>query len=81
MQSDARIEAYRHMTPEDRWREVENLMTLAWRSLLDLPDAERQRRLAVIRDEHEASDAILLQHLRGLPPRLGGTTRRDEPAG
>jgi hypothetical protein len=65
MQSDARIEAYRRMTPEDRWREVEDLMTLAWRSLLDLPDAERQRRLAVIRDEHETSDAILLQHLRG----------------
>ncbi len=67
MLSEARIEAYRRMTPEERWREVEELMTLAWRSLLELPEADRRRRLEVIREEHEASDAILLRHLGGRP--------------
>ena len=63
MLSQRKLEAYRKMTPEERWREVEELMTLAWRSLLELPEDERQRRLKVIREEHEASDRILLEHL------------------
>jgi hypothetical protein len=52
------------MTPEERWREVEELMTLAWRALLELPEEERQRRLKVIREEHEESDRVLLAELR-----------------
>ena len=66
MLSDEKIEAYRRMTPEERWREVEELMTLAWRMLLELPEDERNRRLAIIREEHEKSDAIILDHLRRL---------------
>lgn len=66
MLSDAKIEAYRRMTPEQRWREVEQLMTLAWRRLLAMPEEEHNRRLALIREEHEASDAILLEKLRSL---------------
>jgi len=54
------------MTPEERWRETEELMTFAWRSLLELPERERERRLAIIREEHEASDRALLEHLRRL---------------
>jgi hypothetical protein len=65
--SQERIERYRRMTPEERWQEVEELMTLAWLSLLELPQEERERRLAVIREEHEHSDAILIEHLRRLP--------------
>ena len=64
--SEARLERYRNMTPEERWGEVEELMTLAWRGLLELPDEERNRRLQVIRDEHEAGNRILLEHLRRL---------------
>ena len=66
MLSDAKIEAYRRMTPEERWREVEELMTLAWRTLLAMPEEERNRRLALIREEHEESDAIILAKLRSL---------------
>jgi hypothetical protein len=66
MLSEAKIEAYRRMTPEERWREVDELMTLAWRALLELPEEERQRRLAIIREEHEISDRILLERLREL---------------
>ena len=64
MLSDAKIEAYRRMSIEERWREVEELMTLAWRSLLELPEEERLRRLAAIREEHEAGNALLLEQLR-----------------
>jgi hypothetical protein len=63
MLSPEKIDAYRRMAPEERWREVEELMTIAWRALLALPEEERQRRLAVIRDEHEESDRIVLEHL------------------
>ena len=66
MLSDAKIDSYRRMTPEERWREVEELMTLAWRSLLELTPEDRERRLAVIREEHETSDGIILEHLRRL---------------
>lgn len=64
MLSARKLEEYRRMAPGDRWREVEELMTLAWRSLLDLPPGERQRRLDMIREEHEASDRIIIEHLR-----------------
>ncbi len=37
MLSPSQIEAYRRMSPAERWREVEALMTLAWRSLKQLP--------------------------------------------
>ncbi|MFO0983038.1 MAG: hypothetical protein U1E76_15140 [Planctomycetota bacterium] len=64
MLDEKRIERYRLMTPEERWLEVEELMTFAWRSLLELPDDERDRRLAVIRNEHDLSNAAILEHLR-----------------
>lgn len=66
MLSDAKVEAYRRMTPEERWREVEELMTLAWRSLLELPEDDRRRRLEIIRREHEEGNALIVEALRRL---------------
>ena len=66
MLSEEKIEAYRRMTPEERWREVEELMSFAWRTLLELPLKERNRRLTIIREEHDRSDEIWLGHLRRL---------------
>lgn len=66
MLSEATIRAYRSMSIEERWQEVEELMTLAWRTLQELPDDEFERRLAAIRAEHEASDAALLERLRSV---------------
>jgi hypothetical protein len=66
MLSEAKIAAYRRMTPEERWREVEELMTLAWRGLQELPDGERARRIALIREEHERANRLLLTRLGGL---------------
>lgn len=66
MLDEERLQRYRAMTCEERWREVEELMTLAWRSLLELSEEERRRRLDLVREEHELSDAIILEHLRRL---------------
>lgn len=64
MLSPERIEAYRRMTPAERWREVEALMTFAWRDLKRRPREERERILAVIRAQHEESDRLMLEGLR-----------------
>lgn len=62
----ARIEAYRVMTPEQRWQEVRELTAIAWHALMELPQEERNRRLEIVRREHDASDSILLDRLRCL---------------
>lgn len=67
MRSEAQLEAYRQMTPEERWREVEALMTLAWRMLKELPHEEVERLLAYDRAQHDKSDALILEHLRRFP--------------
>jgi hypothetical protein len=67
MLSEEKLQAYRRMTPEERWREVEELMTFAWRALLELPEEERRRRLQLIREDHEMSDAILHEKLERMP--------------
>jgi hypothetical protein len=64
MLSDARTEAYRKMPQAERWREVEALMTLAWRSLKHLPPEEVDRRLASDRLRHDEGDEVMLAHLR-----------------
>ena len=67
MLSDGQIEAYRAMSFEERWREVEALSTLAWRMLKQLPHEEVERRLAIDREEHDKADALVLAHLRRFP--------------
>jgi hypothetical protein len=64
--SDVKIAAYGRMTPEERWREVEELMTLAWRDLLARSTEERERVLRHLREEHDKSDAVMLAALRRL---------------
>jgi hypothetical protein len=67
MLSQAQIEAYRKMTQEERWREVEALMTFAWRYLQQLPKDEVARRLAYDQRQHDEADEIMLAHLRKFP--------------
>ena len=53
------------MTVEERWVIVQELMTFAWRGLMELPYEERERRLAHARREHDLSNEALLKGLRG----------------
>jgi hypothetical protein len=52
--SPEKLEEYRRMTPEERWRDFVHLMDAAWASLDSLPVAERNRRLDLLqRQLHE----------------------------
>lgn len=66
MLSAEKIQAYRRMTQEERWREVEALMTLAWDSLKQLPKEEVERRLAQDRKWHDEGDELVRARLRRL---------------
>jgi hypothetical protein len=57
------LERYRRMTPAERLRETFQLCAVADRALDALPEAERSRRLAIIEEEHRASNAELLRRL------------------
>ena len=43
--SEEQIRLYRRTTVQERWRLTEELMTVTWRALLELPYEERERRL------------------------------------
>jgi hypothetical protein len=61
--SEEQILLYRRMSIQERWRLTEELMTVTWRALLELPYEERERRLKLAREEHEASSRALEQAL------------------
>lgn len=60
------VERYRRMSQPERWREVEALMTFAWRALKQLPPEELTRRLKEDERRHDEADEIVLSHLRSL---------------
>lgn len=64
MMSREQIEALRKMSVEERWELTRELMTLAWRALLELPYQERERRLRLLREEHHKSCESLARALR-----------------
>jgi hypothetical protein len=63
MLSREQILLYRRMTVEERWKVTEELMTLAWRALLELPQEDRERRLRLAREEHDAGCRALEEAL------------------
>jgi hypothetical protein len=64
MLSPSQLDAYRKMSQAERWREVESLMTFAWRALKQLPREEIDRRLAIDRARQDQADEAMLAHLR-----------------
>ncbi|HVS10559.1 MAG TPA: hypothetical protein VMS76_11860 [Planctomycetota bacterium] len=64
MQSREQMEAYRRMTPEERWRITVQLMEFAWRSLMALDHGERGRRLEVARWQHRLSNEAIAARLK-----------------
>ena len=53
MLSEERLEAYRRMTPAERWAETLALLDYGWEILSRLPHAERERRLEAARRERQ----------------------------
>lgn len=64
MLSAQQIDAYRRMTVAERWKVVEELSSSAWEALLELPHAERERRLEVAREEHRLSNDAMLRRMK-----------------
>ena len=60
----AQIEAFRKMTPQERWKITADLMELAWRALVRLTPEERERRLAVARRHHDLSNEAIAAALK-----------------
>ena len=61
--SEEQVRLYRRMSVQERWALTEELMTVTWRALLELPFEERERRLRLAREEHEAGNQALAQAL------------------
>jgi len=64
VQSKEQLEAFRRMTPEERWRITSQLMDLAWRTLVELPHEERERRLEAARRQHQLSNEAIIAKLK-----------------
>lgn len=64
MQDPQQVEAWRRMTPQERWKLTGILMEFAWRSLLALDPQERERRLDAIRRQHRLSNEAIAAGLR-----------------
>ena len=59
MLSKERLEAYRRMTPAEKWAETLALLDYGWEMLMRLPPEERERRLEIMRRERQAvNDAV-----------------------
>ncbi|MCU0722580.1 MAG: hypothetical protein MUC63_03000 [Planctomycetes bacterium] len=57
------IDRYRRMTPAERLRETVDLLAFADAALDALPARERERRLAIFREQHRRSNEALLRGL------------------
>ena len=66
MQSKEQIESFRKMTPTERWGICKDLMEFAWKRLRELPHDECERRLELARRQHNQSNEILAEKLKGM---------------
>jgi hypothetical protein len=64
MYSREQIEAFRRMTPTERWKITSQLMEFAWRSLMALDPQERERRLEIARRHHRLSNEAIAAGLK-----------------
>jgi hypothetical protein len=64
MLSKERLEAYRKMTPAQKWEETLMLLDFGWEILSSLPHAERERRLAIMRRQQEESNDAVAKALK-----------------
>ncbi len=60
MLSKERLEAYRRMTPAEKWEQTLMLLDFGWEMLMSLPAEERERRLEIMRREKQkVNDAVV----------------------
>lgn len=64
MLSEEKLELYRKMTPAQKWAEWMDIMESGWWMLSCLPEKELDRRLEIMRREHEAVNDRVAKDLR-----------------
>ena len=64
MLSKERLEAYRRMTPAQKWAETLALADYGWQMLLRLAPEERERRLEIMRREHQPTNDAVAKALK-----------------
>jgi hypothetical protein len=63
MLSEERLEAYRRMTPAERWAQTLTLIDYGWEMLMQLPAEERERRLEIMRRERDRVNTAVAKAL------------------
>lgn len=64
MLSPERLEAYRRMSPQEKWEEFRSLLDSGWEMLMSLPAEERERRLEIMRVEHQKTNDLIVKALK-----------------
>lgn len=64
MLSEEQLEAYRRMTPAQKWEETMMLLDFGWEILMSLPAEERERRIEIMRREHQESNDAIVRALK-----------------
>lgn len=67
MLDETDLARYRAMRPEERFEIFRRLMDFAWASMLELPEAERRRRLEWHEREHAESNDRIARRFASLP--------------
>lgn len=66
MMSSDQIEAFRRMSPAERWKLQVELMDAAWEDLEKLPLEELRRRMEYLRRSHEEGNRRIAERFRSL---------------
>ncbi len=75
MTSREQIEAFRRMSPAERWKLQVELMDAAWTALQRLPPDEFRRRMEYLRRSHEEGNRRIEERFRALAEREASAHR------
>ena len=78
--SRAQLEAFRKMTPGERWKLQVELMDAAWAEMEKLPPDELRRRLEYLRRSHEEGNRRISERFRALKAAEDAASPRPDPA-
>ena len=77
MMGQEQVEAFRNMTPSERWKLQVRLMDSAWEEMLKLDATELSRRLDYLNRQHEIGNQRIIDRFRSL--RHGAPAPADRP--
>lgn len=66
MQSKEQLEYYKRISPQEKWQMISMMNEFAWKTLQQLPPEELEKRLKVMRYQHDESCNRIAQKLKEL---------------